>query len=140
MRLEDQNAVIYGGGGSIGGTVARAFAREGGKVFLAGRTLAKLEEVAEQVRSAGGVAETAHVDALDERAVDGYVDAVAERAGGIDVSFNAVRFTGYQRSETTKLTGPPLFYSRSSRRSSSIWRSTSSSARPSTVSSRALRW
>jgi NAD(P)-dependent dehydrogenase (short-subunit alcohol dehydrogenase family) len=37
MFLENKNAVIYGGGGAIGGAVARAFAREGAKVFLAGR-------------------------------------------------------------------------------------------------------
>jgi 3-oxoacyl-[acyl-carrier protein] reductase len=46
MLLQDKNAVIYGGGGSIGGAVARAFGREGATVFLAGRTLAKLESVA----------------------------------------------------------------------------------------------
>ena len=90
MLLEGKNALIYGAGGSIGGAVARAFAREGATVFLAGRTLESLEEVAEEIRSAGGVAETAHVDALDEQAVDGHVDAVAEKAGGIDVSFNAI--------------------------------------------------
>jgi 3-oxoacyl-[acyl-carrier protein] reductase len=96
MLLEDKNAIIYGGGGAIGGAVARAFAREGAKLFLAGRTLAKLEEVAEQVRSAGGVAETAQVDALDEQAVDGYVDAVAERAGRIDISFNLISYGDVQ--------------------------------------------
>ena len=53
MLLENRNAVIYGGGGSIGGAVARAFAREGARVFLAGRTPAKLEAVAGQIRSAG---------------------------------------------------------------------------------------
>jgi 3-oxoacyl-[acyl-carrier protein] reductase len=51
MLLEDKNAVIYGAGGSIGGAVAQAFAREGTKVFLAGRTKAKLDEVAEEIRS-----------------------------------------------------------------------------------------
>jgi 3-oxoacyl-[acyl-carrier protein] reductase len=82
--------VVYGGGGAIGGAVARAFAREGAKVFLAGRTPAKLEKVAEEIRAAGGVAETAEVDALDERAVDAHADAVAAAAGGIDVSFNLI--------------------------------------------------
>jgi 3-oxoacyl-[acyl-carrier protein] reductase len=90
MLLEDKNAVIYGGGGSIGGAVARAFAREGAKVFLAGRTQAKLEEVADEIRSSGGVAETAQVDALDGRAVDEHADAVAASAGGIDISFNLI--------------------------------------------------
>ena len=41
MLLEGKVAVIYGAGGSIGGAVARAFAREGARVFLAGRTKAK---------------------------------------------------------------------------------------------------
>ena len=90
MLLKDKNAVIYGGGGSIGGAVARAFAREGANVFLAGRTRAKLEEVSDEIRSSGGVAETAQVDALDGRAVDGHADAVAASAGGIDISFNLI--------------------------------------------------
>jgi len=90
MLLENKNAVIYGGAGSVGGAVARAFAREGAKVFLAGRTLATLDQVAGEIRAAGGVAETTQVDALDEQAVNQHADAVAEQAGRIDVSFNAI--------------------------------------------------
>jgi NAD(P)-dependent dehydrogenase (short-subunit alcohol dehydrogenase family) len=90
MLLEGRTAVIYGGGGTIGGAVARAFAREGARVFLAGRTQARLEEVANEIRSAGGVAETAGVDALDEEAVDRHADAVVAKAGGIDISFNLI--------------------------------------------------
>ena len=90
MLLEGKNAVIYGGAGSVGGAVARAFGREGARVFLAGRTKATLEEVAEDIRAAGGSAETAVVDALDEKAVDEHADAVAAEAGGIDVSMNVI--------------------------------------------------
>ena len=90
MLLEDKNAVIYGAGGAIGGAVGRAFAREGARVFLAGRTLTRLEKVAEEIRSTGGIAETARVDALDEKAVDEHADAVAASAGGIDISFNLI--------------------------------------------------
>jgi len=90
VLLENKTAVIYGGGGSVGGAVARTFAHEGAKVFLAGRTLATLDKVARQIAAEGGVAETARVDALDERAVDEHAYAVAEKAGGIDVSFNAI--------------------------------------------------
>jgi len=90
MLLENRNAVIYGGGGSIGGAVARAFAREGARVFLAGRTEAKLQAVAEDVRTAGGHAETAVVDALDEEAVDRHADEIAANAGSIDISFNVI--------------------------------------------------
>jgi 3-oxoacyl-[acyl-carrier protein] reductase len=49
VLLEDKNAVIYGGGAKVGGAVDRAFTREGAKVFLTGRTLESLEEVAEEI-------------------------------------------------------------------------------------------
>jgi 3-oxoacyl-[acyl-carrier protein] reductase len=90
VLLEGKNAIIYGGGGSIGGAVARAFAREGATVHLAGRTLETLERVADEIRSGGGAAETAVVDALDEGAVDRHADRVAAQAGGIDISFNLI--------------------------------------------------
>jgi hypothetical protein len=54
----------------------------GARVFLAGRTLESFEEVAEGIGSAGGVAETAQVDAIDEMAVDQHADTVAASAGG----------------------------------------------------------
>jgi len=90
VLLESKNAVIYGGGGSIGGAVARSFAREGASVFLAGRTEATLEKVAEDIRAAGGRVETAAVDALDEQAVERHADQVAAKAGSIDISFNVI--------------------------------------------------
>jgi len=97
MLLERKVAVIYGAGGPIGGAVARAFAREGARVFLAGRTKSKLEDVADAIRAQGGAAETAVVDALDERAVEGYVDGVVRRAGSLDISFNLISFADVQK-------------------------------------------
>jgi 3-oxoacyl-[acyl-carrier protein] reductase len=90
VLLENKNAVIYGAGGSIGGAVARAFAREGARVFLAGRTEAKLKSVADDIRAAGGRAQAAVVDALDEEAVDRHADAVVAEAGSLDISFNLI--------------------------------------------------
>ena len=90
MLLENKNAVIYGAGGSIGGAVARAFAREGARVFLAGRTEAKLQAVADDIRAAGGRADPAAVDALDEEAVDRHADGVVAEAGSLDISFNLI--------------------------------------------------
>ncbi|MFF4046294.1 SDR family NAD(P)-dependent oxidoreductase [Streptomyces chartreusis] len=97
MLLKDKVAVVYGAGGSIGGAAARAFAREGARVFLAGRTAVPLDKVAEEIRAAGGDAETAVVDAGDEAAVDAFVDGVAARAGRIDVSFNAIGYGDVQK-------------------------------------------
>ena len=79
MMLKDKVAVIYGAGGAIGGAVARAFAREGAKLFLTGRRRAPVEAVAKDIVSAGGSAEAAEVDALDEQAVDEHLRSVIDR-------------------------------------------------------------
>jgi 3-oxoacyl-[acyl-carrier protein] reductase len=96
MLLKDKNAVIYGGGGSIGGAVARAFAREGARVFLAGRTRSTLETVATEIRAAGGRADTAEVDALDATAVEAHADAIIATAGRLDISFNVINHNDVQ--------------------------------------------
>src|ERR671921_732686 len=88
--LKNKNAVIYGAGGSIGGAVAKEFAREGARVFLAGRTRDPLEAVAADISSVGGSAEVAVLDALEEKAVDEHARAIASEAGSIDVSFNLI--------------------------------------------------
>jgi NAD(P)-dependent dehydrogenase (short-subunit alcohol dehydrogenase family) len=88
--LEGKTAIIYGGGGGIGAGAARTFAREGASVFLAGRTRSKLDAVARDIKSAGGSAEVAELDALDERAVDGHVKNVVSQTGHVDISFNLI--------------------------------------------------
>jgi NAD(P)-dependent dehydrogenase (short-subunit alcohol dehydrogenase family) len=88
VLLEGKNTVIYGAGGFIGGAVAREFAREGARVFVAGRTRGTLEAVAGDIEAAGGSAEMAVLDALDEEAVEAHAEAVVSQAGSIDVSFN----------------------------------------------------
>jgi NAD(P)-dependent dehydrogenase (short-subunit alcohol dehydrogenase family) len=72
MMLKNKVAVIYGAGGAIGSAVARAFAAEGANVFATGPHLA------------------AQVDALDERAIASHLQSVVEKAGRVDISFNAV--------------------------------------------------
>jgi 3-oxoacyl-[acyl-carrier protein] reductase len=103
VLLENKNAIVYGAAGAIGGVVARAYAREGARVFLAGRTLATLDEVAADIRARGGAAQTAQVDAMDKAAVDAHVGQVAKTAGSIDVSFNAVAVDVVQNIPLTKI-------------------------------------
>jgi NAD(P)-dependent dehydrogenase (short-subunit alcohol dehydrogenase family) len=105
MLLENKNAIIYGAGGAVGGAVAQAFAEEGARVFLAGRTSAPLEVVAEKIRASGGVADVATVDVLDEDAVEAHAEDVNRAAGSLDVSFNAVSLpqTGIQGSRLVDL-------------------------------------
>lgn len=102
MLLEDKVAVIYGAGGAIGGAVASAFAREGAKLFLTGRQRATVEAVAKDIVAAGGSAEAAEVDVLDEQAVDKHLQSVIDKAGRVDISFNAVGIPN------AKILGVPL--------------------------------
>ena len=101
-ELTNKIAVIYGAGGAIGGAVARAFAREGAKLFLTGHRLAPVEAVARDIVTAGGVAEAAEVDAVDEQAIDRHLQSVMAKAGRIDISFNAMG------NSPTKYLGPAL--------------------------------
>lgn len=101
--LKGRIALFNGAGGSIGGAVARIFAREGARLFLAGRTLAKVEAVARGIRACGGEAISAEVDALDETAVEAHVRAVAADAGGIDILFNAIGMEDIQGAPLTDM-------------------------------------
>lgn len=92
MLLQNKTAVIYGAGGAIGGAVARAFGKEGAKVFLAGRTLSSLEVVARDILQSGGAAEIAEVDAMDEQSVINHAHTIIKMAGSIDISFNAINY------------------------------------------------
>jgi NAD(P)-dependent dehydrogenase (short-subunit alcohol dehydrogenase family) len=102
MILQDKVAVVYGAGGAIGGAVARAFADEGATVVLTGRAGKPVEAVATEIVAAGGAAEAAEVDALDERAVEDHLQSVVDRAGRIDISFNAIGLP------TTEVIGVPF--------------------------------
>ena len=88
--LLGKHAAVFGAGGSIGAAVAKEFAAEGAEVFLAGRTKSNVEEVTKQVTADGGRAHAAVVDALDDAAVNEYVDGIARQTGSIDIVFNAV--------------------------------------------------
>jgi 3-oxoacyl-[acyl-carrier protein] reductase len=90
MLLKGRNAVVYGAGGALGGAVSRAFAREGAAVFLTGRLLAPVDEVATRILVAGGTAEAAVADANAEHAVEEHAQTVVDRAGSLDISINLI--------------------------------------------------
>ena len=86
--LQNKHAVIFGASGSIGTAVAKEFADQGAEVFLSGRRIAEVEQLAASIREDGGLASAAEVDALDEQAVQAYLDRVAQEAGSIDILLN----------------------------------------------------
>jgi len=103
MMLEAKTAIVYGAGGPIGSAVARAFAREGARVFLVGRRRPALDDVAAAISRSGGAADVATVDAVDRAAVQVHAAAVAETAGGIDIAFNATSNDDIQGTPLTEM-------------------------------------
>jgi NAD(P)-dependent dehydrogenase (short-subunit alcohol dehydrogenase family) len=90
MTLQNKTAIIYGAGGSLGGAVAKALAAAGATVFLTGRNSSSVQKKADEIISSGGKAEVDVVDALDENAVNKHIEAVVQKAGTVDISFNAI--------------------------------------------------
>ncbi len=103
MLLERKTAIIYGGAGAIGRSVAHAFAREGARVFLAGRTEESLARVVEAVRTGGGTADYAVVNALDKESVERFQGDVVANAGSLDISFNVIGLDDVQGSPLTAM-------------------------------------
>lgn len=87
--LQSKRAVIFGASGAVGQAAAKEFAAQGATVFLSGRQLAAVEQVAASIQQNGGTAFAAQVDALDEQAVNAYLDRIAQEAGSIDLLLNA---------------------------------------------------
>ena len=53
-RLENKVAIITGGNSGIGACAAKLFAKEGAKVVISARRTAQLEEIADEIKKAGG--------------------------------------------------------------------------------------
>jgi 3-oxoacyl-[acyl-carrier protein] reductase len=98
MQLEGKVAIVYGAAGSMGGAVARAFGAQGAELFLAGRTHSTVSAIADEIASAGGMAQAAEVDVDDRDAVERHADDVLAATGRIDVSFNAAGMDAIQDS------------------------------------------
>lgn len=103
-RLEGRVAIITGAGQGIGEAIATAYAREGAKVLITGRTPSKLEAVAARIKAEGGTVRT--LDALAgnrDHAKKTVADAVSAW-GRVDVLVNnAHTFTDYMAMEDPAL-------------------------------------
>jgi 3-oxoacyl-[acyl-carrier protein] reductase len=102
--LKGKVAVIYGAGGGVGTAVAKAFAREGATVFLAGRTESSLKTIAHEITSSGGNADASKVDALSSESVETHLGEILDKAGRLDVSFNLIGTRVEIGSKLTELT------------------------------------
>lgn len=94
--LTGKVAYVPGGYGGIGEALCWGLAVQGARVVLAGRSQAKAETVAQEIRAAGFEADATAVDVRSVPAIRESVDGVADRYGGIDILVNCV---GIQREQ-----------------------------------------
>lgn len=88
MRMQGKVAYVSGSTRGIGRSIAELYAREGAKVAVTGRTVARGEKVVKGIRDAGGEAEFFRLDVTDEDNVRGVIDEVVERFGKLDTMVN----------------------------------------------------
>lgn len=85
MNLQDKVAIVTGGGGDIGGAVARRYAREGARVAVADINLGDAEKVAADIVSAGGSAIALPVDVRSRASVEDMVARTVREFGRVDI-------------------------------------------------------
>jgi NAD(P)-dependent dehydrogenase (short-subunit alcohol dehydrogenase family) len=80
--------LITGATSGIGEVTAKAFAREGAKVFFCGRRENLGKQVEQAIRTNGGEATYMRADVRDAQSVKSFVDACVAKYGRLDIAFN----------------------------------------------------
>ncbi|MEO7732911.1 MAG: SDR family oxidoreductase [Kofleriaceae bacterium] len=86
--LNDQVAIVTGGGSGIGLATAQELLRLGARVAICGRNAGKLEAAATQLRAAGGTVLARPCDIREPAQVEAFVTAVLGEFGRIDIVVN----------------------------------------------------
>jgi 3-oxoacyl-[acyl-carrier protein] reductase len=86
--LEGKTALVVGGGGGLGSAVARALAREGARIAVAGRNQAATSATVESIVGEGGAAFATHLDLGDVTSLDAAVETIRDRYGDVEILFN----------------------------------------------------
>lgn len=89
LELNGKVVIVTGGGGAIGSAVCKRFAENGAKVVAAGRTLEKLEKLANEIKAAGGEAIAVQVDVADKASAKSMVEAAVAAYGRVDILVNS---------------------------------------------------
>jgi len=90
FKLDNKVAVVIGGAGGIGESLAAGLAKQGAKVAIASRNIKKLEEVARKIQSeAESEVAAFQVDVTDERSVEQLVERVVSKFETVDVLVNS---------------------------------------------------
>jgi NAD(P)-dependent dehydrogenase (short-subunit alcohol dehydrogenase family) len=88
MHLQGKTAIVTGASSGIGWEIARAYAAAGARTVLAARTAARLDDLAADIGSAGGIALAMPCDVTDEAQVGALFARCREAFGDPDIVVN----------------------------------------------------
>ena len=94
MKLKDKIAIVTGAGRGVGKFIAMAFADEGAKVAVAARTEQEIDDVAREIKAAGGQATAIRADVSQEADVDRLMEETCRSYGAIDILVNNAAVSG----------------------------------------------
>ncbi len=89
FHLDNQVAVVLGGTGSLGGSMAEALGAAGARIAILGRSADRGMHRAEQIRSSGGEAVFHHAEALSRESLVHVRDSIEKSLGPVDILINA---------------------------------------------------
>ena len=107
FRLDGKIAVVTGGTGALGATMCQGLADAGATVAILARTEANAQQLAEQIKSAGGSAAGFACDVLDKSALERTAEAIQSQFGRVDILVNGA---GGNRPEATAMPGQRTFF------------------------------
>ena len=87
-RLKERRAFVTGAASGIGRATAKRLAEEGAAVYCADIQADAAKQTAEDIRHAGGRAESAALDVSDRGACDAAIHAASDAFGGLDLVAN----------------------------------------------------
>jgi 2-hydroxycyclohexanecarboxyl-CoA dehydrogenase len=87
-KLDGKVAIVTGAGQGVGAGTARALATEGAHVAVSGRTLTKVQRVADDIAARGGRARAFGCDVTDPDSITALVAAVIDELGPPDILVN----------------------------------------------------
>jgi NAD(P)-dependent dehydrogenase (short-subunit alcohol dehydrogenase family) len=87
-RLDEKVAIVTGGGGGIGKAIARSLAAEGAKIVLAGRSMERLLQTAQETEALGSTVVPISTDVTDEAQVNHLFERTMDRFHRIDILVN----------------------------------------------------
>jgi len=96
-RFEGKSVIVTGAGSGFGAAIASRFAAEGARVMLSDINADGLEQVAGEIRAAGGECSTQQCNVAEENEVAALMDAAVAAYGGIDVLVNNAGYSHHQK-------------------------------------------